>query len=256
VLPDFARQFHLYLDQPLPSDIDLIPVPSTLEGAIPKRRMQFRAGRYCAIKAMEALCDSSLGDARDDLTRVKGSVAQRRVGRNAIGAPLWPAGIVGSITHTDDFASAAVALTADAMAVGIDTERVMSESQSRNVSRIVAWPAEVAYAREAGLRRLEALTLVFSAKESVFKCLHPLISCYFDFRDVRIIAVDGQLRTFGARLVRTLSEGFAAGTILEGRFDVEVPWVHTGIALTLSRVGCSAGSLRLPVAVDGSGEIG
>jgi enterobactin synthetase component D len=216
VLPPFARQFRLYLDRPLPPEIDAIPVPSTLEAAIPKRRTQFRGGRYCAIKAMEAL---------------HGSCEARQVGRSATGLPLWPTGVVGSITHTDDFASAAVARTADAIAIGIDTERIMSESQARSAGGIIAPPAEVAHVRTAGFSRLEALTLVFSAKESIFKCLYPIVSCYFDFHDVRIMAVDGQHRTFAARLGRTLSERFAAGTILEGRFDVEVPWIHTGLAL-------------------------
>jgi len=216
VLPHFARQVRLYLDQPLPPEVEPIAVPSALERAVPKRLVQFRGGRYCAMKAMEAL---------------NGSCAARQVGRSAIGAPLWPEGLVGSITHTDDFASAAVALTSDAIAVGIDTERIMLESLARNVGRIVAWPAEVAHARAARLSRLEALTLVFSAKESIFKCLHPMVGCYFDFHDVRIVGVDGDERTFTARIVRTLSEAFPAQTVLQGRFDVEAPWIHTGLAL-------------------------
>ena len=221
ILPPFARQFCLYLDRPLPRDVEAIPVPAALDRAIPKRRTQFRGGRYCAMKAMEALW----------------SCAPQPIGRSASGAPLWPAGLVGSITHTDDFASAAVAHATDAIAVGIDTERIMSETQAQHVSRVVAWPAEVVHARSAGLSRLEALTLVFSSKESIFKCLHPLISCYFDFRDVRIVEVDGPHRTFAARLVRTLSDGFTARMTLEGRFEVEVPWIHTGIALLSSEPG-------------------
>jgi enterobactin synthetase component D / holo-[acyl-carrier protein] synthase len=216
VLPPFARQFRLYLDRPLPPEIDAIPVPSTLETAVPKRRTQFRGGRYCAIKAMEAL---------------RGSWEVQHVGRSANGVPLWPDGVVGSITHTDDFASAAVARTGDAMAVGIDTERIMSESQARSVGCIIAWPDEVSHVRTAGFSRLEALTLVFSAKESIFKCLYPIVSSYFDFCDVRITAVDGRHHTFAAHLVRTLSEHFVTGTILEGGFDIEAPWIHTGLAL-------------------------
>lgn len=216
VLPPEARQFRLHLGSQLPDDLTHIAVPAELEHAVPKRKTQFRAGRYCAIKAIEAL---------------NGSCAEPHISRSVTGAPLWPKGMVGSITHTDDFAAAAVALTSDAIAVGIDTERIMSESRARHVGRLVAWPAEVAHGRAAGLSRLEALTLVFSAKESIFKCLHPIVACYFDFHDVRIVDVDGPRRTFTARVVRTLSEAFPAGTTLRGSFDVEVPWVHTGIAL-------------------------
>ena len=216
LLPHQARQCRLHLDRPLPPEVELIAIPLTLERAIPKRQRQFRAGRYCAMKAMEAL------DPR---------FAAQQVGRAASGAPLWPDGVTGSITHTDDFVSAAVARTTDAIALGIDTERIMSESQARDVGRMVAWPVEVAYARAAGMTRLEALTLVFSAKESMFKTLHPMVGQFFDFRDVRIVGVDAHAHTFTARIVRTLSDRFPAQTLLQGRFEVEVPWVHTGIAL-------------------------
>ena len=76
---------------------------------------------------------------------------------------------------------------------------------------------------------------MFSAKESIFKCLHPMVACYFDFHDVRIVGVDGQDRTFTACIVKTLSDDFRARTLLRGRFDVEAPWIHTGIALPESR---------------------
>jgi enterobactin synthetase component D len=216
VLPHFARQARLYLDGTVPAQTELIPLPAALADAIPKRQVQFRAGRYCAMKAMEALGPSYAG---------------RSVARAASGAPLWPDGLVGSITHTDDFASAAVALRADAAALGIDTERIMTEPRARNVGRMIAWPSELGHARSAGLSRLEGMTLVFSAKESIFKCLHGLVGCYFDFHDVRIVEVDGQERTFVARLVKTLSESFPAHTLLRGTFDVESAWMHTGIAL-------------------------
>ena len=150
VLPHFARQASVHLDGALPAEMELIALPTALDAAIPKRRMQFRAGRYCATKAMGALGPSYAG---------------RSAARAANGAPLWPEGLVGSITHTDDFASAAVALSADAAALGIDTERIMTEPRARNVCRMIAWPSEVGHARTAGLSRLEGMTLVFSAKE-------------------------------------------------------------------------------------------
>jgi len=216
VLPPFARQASVRLDGALPPQLESIPLPAALDGAVPKRRVQFRAGRYCATKAMGALGASYAG---------------QLVARAANGAPLWPEGLVGSITHTDHFASAAVAPGADAAALGIDTERMMTEPRARNVGRVIAWPSEVGHARAAGLSHLEAMTLVFSAKESIFKCLHGLVGCYFDFHDVRIVEVDGQERTFVARLVKTLSASFPAHTLLRGTFDVEGAWMHTGIAL-------------------------
>jgi enterobactin synthetase component D len=215
ILPSCVSQHRLYFDRPLPPDVSLITLPASLERAVPRRQLHFRAGRYCATKAM---------------LRLDPSLAGRDVGRRADGVPLWPEGVVGSITHTEGVAAAAVASTRHVMALGIDTERIMSESQAREVSRLVAWPVELVHGRSAGMTRLEALTLVFSAKESIFKCLSRIVGRRFDFHDVRIVhVVPG---TFTARVVCTLSDSFRVNTTLHGRFACESFWIHTGVVLT------------------------
>jgi enterobactin synthetase component D len=158
-------------------------------------------------------------------------LAQHKVDRSTTGAPAWPPGITGSITHTDDFASAAVASTADAVSLGIDTERVLSDERARDVSNFVASSTELQHCSAAGITPLEALTLVFSAKESIFKCLHPLVGRMFEFHDVRVISVDAAMQTFRAEITTTLSSEFSAGTLLEGRFALERHRMHTGISL-------------------------
>jgi enterobactin synthetase component D len=194
--------------------------------------LQFRAGRYCAMKAMETL------DRRFEACEV---------GRAENGAPLWPKGATGSITHTDDLVSAAVALTTDAEALGIDTERIVSESRAREIAGLVTRPDEAAHALAAGLNEAEAFTLVFSAKESIFKCLHPMTGEFMDFHDVRIEGVDRESRTFSARLLRTLSPRFPAHMVLEGRFEIDAPWLHTGLVLPCNRV-TGSDDRRLPTA--------
>jgi enterobactin synthetase component D len=216
MLLPWTQQFCLYLDQPLPPDVQLIVLAPTLERAVPRRQMQFRAGRYCAMKAMEALDPQ---------------FARRHVGRTATGAPVWPLGLAGSITHTDDFASAAVASTATTVSLGIDTERVMSNQQARDVGNLIASSVELRHCDVAGIPPLEAITLVFSAKESIFKCLHPLVGRMFEFDDVRVVCVDTAAQVFRAEIVTTLGTAFPAGTLLEGRFAIENQRIHTGISL-------------------------
>lgn len=204
------------LDGPLPPEVHLVSLPAELERAIPRRQMQFRAGRYCAQRAIHAL-DPHFEDFE--------------IGRYANGAPVWPAPLTGSITHTDGFAAAAVALKTDVAGIGIDTERFMSASQASEVAHLIALPGEIDRARAAGMSYAEGLTLVFSAKESIFKCLHPTVGRYFDFQDVCVEGVDHRLWTFSARLVSTLSTSLPAGTTLHGGFGVESAWVHTGLTL-------------------------
>src|ERR687896_741970 len=93
VLPGIARQCSVRLDATDPSGEGAfggIDVPEALRAAVPKRQLHFRAGRFCAMEALRALAP---------LQRLDG------VARGPAGAPEWPDGVTGSITHTDDFAS-------------------------------------------------------------------------------------------------------------------------------------------------------
>ena len=220
ILPEETRQFSLELDESERTSVyDVLgdcDLPPDLHDAAPSRRLQFLAGRFCAAQALRALGVADW---------------QQQLRRDVNGGPAWPTGIAGSITHTDGFVSAAVARTTDVEAIGIDTEQTISEPHARSVASVIAWPIEVAAARACGLTRLEALTLVFSAKETIFKCLHPRVGQMFHFHDVRLVDVNSLERTFQARVVKPLSPAFPSGTLLEGRFDIHNQWIHTGMTL-------------------------
>jgi enterobactin synthetase component D len=74
-------------------------------------------------------------------------------------------------------------------------------------------------------------TLVFSAKESIFKCFYPLVRKMFWFDNVRIDIPDPDDNTFRATLLSDLSPEFRTDMIVEGRYHIEPPYVHTGVLL-------------------------
>ena len=220
VLPDWASQFSLSLDaaqreQAAPL-IAGIPLPMDLRDAVAHRQFEFRAGRFCAWRAVRAIVPG---------------VADAPLGRLRSGAVAWPSGVTGSITHTRSFVSAAVAASCHASAIGIDCEGILSDERARHVARVVAWPVEVNACRDAALDRLTALTLVFSAKESIFKCVHAEVGRVFGFHDVRIIHVDAAARRFCARVMTALSASLTPGTELTGQYEIEDGRVHTGMFL-------------------------
>ena len=218
VLPPVVRQFscRLHGEWAGRAPWDALELPPELRDAVPHRQMHFRAGRFCALQALQALQPGR---------------AFEPPARCASGEPLWPADIAGSITHTDDFVSAAVVLTRLAAGIGIDSERIIPAVRATGIMPLVAWPSEIAHAREAGLDRLQALTLVFSAKETNFKSLFPLVRARFGFHDVRMIDVDPGARVFRARVVKTLSPQVPAGLVLEGRFAHDDSLMHTGMLI-------------------------
>ncbi|HMN82610.1 MAG TPA: 4'-phosphopantetheinyl transferase superfamily protein [Burkholderiaceae bacterium] len=147
------------------------------------------------------------------------------VGSRADRAPDWPAGFAGSITHGAGLVAVAVGRSGGG-GVGIDVEALLGEADRLHVEASCLTPAE--------RQRLEPLpqagqvalaTLLFSAKEAFFKCLHPAVRCWFDFVDAEAVAVDpvdegaaGRLRL---RLLKHLAAGFGAGYELEGTFRFE-----------------------------------
>jgi 4'-phosphopantetheinyl transferase EntD len=157
--------------------------------AAPKRRRDFVLGRACARAALAGL---GHGDAV--------------IGQGEGGAPLWPAGIVGSITHTSFYAAALVAEAQLFSGVGVDAERVGGVTQE-------LWPRLFDAAERDHLMGLGSesravmATLFFSAKETAYKAWR--MKGALAFRDIRI-APDG--------------DGFIAarsGETLRGRYVVE-----------------------------------
>lgn len=157
-----------------------------------KRRREFTTGRWAAREAM-----AQLGHPPVPLPR------------GPRGAPQWPVGLIGSITHCPGYRAAAVAESGRFSLLGIDAEP--DEPMPADVFIAVSLPAE--RERVAALHRQHPgpswERLLFSAKESVYKTWFPLMGRWLDFEeaDVTIDPVGG---TFRARLL-------VAGPWLHGR---------------------------------------
>jgi len=190
-----------------------VALPDGVACAVMKRRVEYMAGRYCATEAVRSILPGFDSD----------------IATGSGGAPCWPAGLVGSITHTHEFASAAVASASRARGIGIDTECVLTPSALRAVRRI-GTRADDPAPSSLGLADEIYYALLFSSKESVFKCLHPLVRRMFDFQDVRI-AFARELGTFQVTLLADLSCDLPIGFTIDGRWVVEEPLVHTGVVL-------------------------
>lgn len=193
-------------------DVDL---PRNLEGVSQKRIVEYTLGRYAATSACRDL-------------GVAGPIV---IGTAPSRAPVWPRGLVGAITHTEGFVSAAIARADEVRSIGLDAERVMSPETLDEVRDLVAVPAEQERARLWGLADRELYSLIFSAKESIYKCLNPLTGVFFDFHDAEIYRLDRERRLFFFRLRRDLGAGFAPGFRHFGSYSIEDGLVHTSVVL-------------------------
>jgi 4'-phosphopantetheinyl transferase EntD len=106
------------------------------------------------------------------------------VPRAASGAPVWPAGVVGSLAHDARVAVAAVAMSRDVGALGIDVEP--AERLPSGLLGLVATPQE---RLEIGDDPFQG-RLLFAAKEAVYKAVYPLDRTFLDHHDVQINLAD------------------------------------------------------------------
>ncbi|MCW8196282.1 4'-phosphopantetheinyl transferase superfamily protein [Proteobacteria bacterium 005FR1] len=191
-----------------------VALPERLSDAVVKRKVEFLAGRYCARLAMARLGETPVEEI---------AIGEKR-------QPLWPQGLVGSITHSKGFASAVVARSERIIGIGIDSEQLIAEKTAANVSSHILVETETFEAnRQFVDSAREYLTLVFSAKESIFKCLYPQVGQYFDFRDAEVELDSETPGQFRYRLRRHLAENYPAGFAGQGSFARAEGFVHTAV---------------------------
>ena len=134
----------------------------------PARRAEFASARACARRALAEI-----------------GYANVAIGRGARRMPLWPPGVVGSLTHRDGRCAGAVGRAGDWLGIGIDVEPW--QPLSRRALERITLPSE----RDA-LRGLSGASserwgaALFSAKESLYKALFPQTQLFLGFRDAEI----------------------------------------------------------------------
>lgn len=162
-----------------------------------RRRREFVGGRACARAALGLL-----------------GVEPLALPAGTDGAPLWPAGIVGSITHKGRYRAAAVARADALRGIGLDAE--LDEALPAGVLGRLARPAE--------LETVEALLaerpghawdrLLFSAKEAAVKAVQPLGASGLETTEVQL---DVDARSLSA-FVPCKCSGHEGVLALEGRW--------------------------------------
>jgi 4'-phosphopantetheinyl transferase EntD len=190
---------------------------SVIRTAGDKRRREFTLGRHCARRAL-----SSLG------------VSPQPILSGGHREPLWPAEVVGSITHCDGYCAAAVALRQRVLAIGIDAE--VHSPLPEGVLAGVALDKEREWLSDHSNGETHWDRVLFSAKESVYKVWFPMTGRWLEFKDA-MVTIDPISQTFVARLlISGLKIDGEAIHELAGGFRVAKGFIVTAISLEASRV--------------------
>lgn len=168
----------------------------------PKRKEEFLLGRICASLAHNKHFNRPLFDLPCSLDR----------------SPLWPPGVVGSITHNRDYVGAAVGSSEFLKGVGIDFEK-LGRTKLELKSHITN---SLDLKSHPNLPNEELLTLIFSIKESLYKALYPQVHQFFGFLDAAVSEIDFFNGTFKIKLLKVLNDEYRPGHLDEftGQFSI------------------------------------
>ncbi|MGA2058558.1 MAG: 4'-phosphopantetheinyl transferase superfamily protein [Bradyrhizobium sp.] len=198
----------------LPGEMVFPGEEDLVANAVEGRRREFVTARRCAREAL-----AELGHAP----------AAIRSGPKR--EPQWPAGVVGSITHTAGFRAAAVAPRSIFASLGIDSEQNGPLPNGIEESITVAGEPEMLAALDSAFPETQWSRLLFSAKESIYKAWYPLTSRWLGFEDARL-TID-PAGTFAAQLLidGARTDGGPPLTELRGRFLVAQGLIATAVAV-------------------------
>lgn len=154
----------------------MLDFPASIKNAVVKRQAEYLAGRYLGRLAMR---QSGLFNAEPP-----------QLGTGLLRAPDWPEVVTGSLTHHQSKACAVVLtqpLSRENL-IGVDTELWLTEQQASEVAESIHNSKELQILLHAGFTRTETTTLLFSAKEALFKAICPFVGEYFGFKAAELKA--------------------------------------------------------------------
>lgn len=215
ILPLGAKSSMLSLNK-LASQIkekELLEHYPYLADAIFQRKLEHHAGRVCAKWAIKAL----------NINNTSNTIS---IGSK--GEPIWPRGIIGSITHTQDFACAVVAPASAYIGIGIDSEKCVDEDGCADITNVCLGIKESQLLKNELLTKCQLATLMFSTKEAFYKAAYPYVKRFIDFDELEITDIDplsGQIYMNSDVLDSRSSFHIC------GRYVIRDNYVHTSVVL-------------------------
>lgn len=139
-----------------------------INNAIDKRIAEFRAGRICAKQALSEL-----------------EVINFPVLQGIHREPLWPNHIVGSLSHCHDLCGVCISLKDNYLGIGLDVENI--KQLNPKIMKHVCTDSEKKWLLAIPENEFNIhLLILFSLKESIYKCVYQAIDKRLKFKDASI----------------------------------------------------------------------
>jgi enterobactin synthetase component D len=183
--------------------------PDRLRSAVESRRAEYLAGRVLAKATLSCL----------GMTEVNVSSGNDR-------APIWPIGAIGTISHSHG-RCAVLASTDQNVRVGIDVERLAEgDARAAILNTCVSKEERRLINGQKAYSLSQVVTLVFSAKETLYKMLYPMVRAYFGF-EAATIREEPTGTSLGLYLTQDLQGGLRSGSAFDIQFEFGADYVLT-----------------------------
>ncbi|MFT5757023.1 MAG: enterobactin synthetase component D [Alteromonadaceae bacterium] len=148
--------------------------------AVTKRKAEHVAGRLCIHWCYQMLTNQTLPIIHADKH----------------GCPVWPFPFKGSISHSQTMAVGVLTQNSNVLSLGVDIETILNDKTTAEIVNMVLSSTEQSvhtslyneeYNEEMPFNRF--VTLVFSAKEAIYKALYPLVKHFFDFSAATLVSI-------------------------------------------------------------------
>jgi 4'-phosphopantetheinyl transferase EntD len=175
-----------------------------------KRRKEFVSGRICARSALETF-----------------SVFNQPITMREDRSPVWPEGFVGSISHSNDLCAAVVTQQDQFQSVGLDIE-VVNDFNSNYCRHICTENELLRMTSLSEIDKQRDTALIFSAKESFYKCQYQITKAWLDFHDVEIL-IDNENKEFSVEFRDKIINSIISSTMFKGKYVFSQEYILTGI---------------------------
>ena len=150
-----------------------VQLPQQILNAAPRRQAEFFAGRLAVKYA---------------LTDLIGTAPPVGVGVNR--EPIWPNGVIGSISHSNGIAIVQIKKISNGTLVGIDIEHMIDFERTHQLKYDILTKNECMVFESKNIDISYYFTWAFSAKEALFKALYSRVLRYMEFSESRIVGFD------------------------------------------------------------------
>ncbi|MFK5986594.1 MAG: 4'-phosphopantetheinyl transferase superfamily protein [Pseudomonadota bacterium] len=164
------------------ADIDAYPIPEPeqdiVSGAVQRRQQEFSSGRWCARQALKML-----------------NIYCPYIGVGELHQPLWPQGVIATISHDINLSVAVVIPEAEVpwMNIGVDLINLSAEKNTlTGLAYLFIYNEDELQLVATLTERVQSEMVLFSLKECAVKALSKVSGKFIDLRELRFLKVDKQ----------------------------------------------------------------